>query len=179
VLNKKQFDLNEYFEPGTVIDASIPFFIEGKTIDILEKYVPSFELFSKEELRVLFTTKTEKQIARTVFVRRAKDIFVKVILKEPFKLLLGVVVTFSVYTFQNSMEVQSVVDTKIHQEVQQIKEIEAKESKLEESTLSENFVYTLKQVDGKEVKLKIKAKENTVTNKIDYQVKLIPETEKP
>lgn len=171
-LEKNQFDFSEHFEPGTKIDAQIPFVIEGKTIDILEKHVPAFELFSKEELRKLFTTQTEKQISRAIFVRKAKDVFVKVIVKQPFKIIMSAVIAFSVFTFQHSLEVQSVVSHKIESKVQELRLIEEKDAK---DTIKESFDYSFKKPDGTVVKFKVVAHQGKKSNQLEYKVKFISE----
>lgn len=188
-LEKNEFEFSEHFEHGTKIDARIPFFVEGKTIDILEKNVPAFELFSKEELRNLYTTKTEKQISRAIFVRKAKDVFVKLIVKQPFKIIMSAAIAFSVFTFQHSLNVQSVIEHKVGQ-IQQIELKETRENAkqkellrsikdIDQTLMAEEFIYTYKKDDGTVMKFKVLAHESKKSNQIDYKMKVLSEDQQP
>ncbi len=156
-LQRSEFEITKYFEPGTVIDVAIPFIIEGKTLDILEKYADAFELFTKTELRQLFSLKSEKVIAQKILLRKAKDIFYKVLVKEPFKILLGVVVMFSIMTMQNDAEPQPLPIPA--PQIQQY---------MQKDNVEFEHVQTLQ--NGKTVKYKIIGKEVPGTDRIDFLI---------
>lgn len=105
-LKQSQFDLSRFFEKGAVAEVNIPFFIQGKTLEILSKYVKDLELFNKNELRDLFASSSSSTIKHKMLFKRAQAIFHDVLIKQPFKIFIGAAIAFSVMTFKDATNVE-------------------------------------------------------------------------
>lgn len=101
-LNKNEFEVNNYFPLGTKIEANVPFFIEASTLEVLDHYNTYFNLFKKEELKKIFAASSSKKIQSLLSIRRAKDVFRKVLIKQPYKMIIGVAVSFAALTYNNT-----------------------------------------------------------------------------
>lgn len=161
-LKTSQFDLSEYFGPGVQLDLNVPFKIEGQTLNALDKHASSLKLFSKQELRNLYFNNSPAKIASKTFLRRAKTIFIKVLVKEPFKMLVGGALTFSVFTFYNTVDI-----AKVTPKAPQTETVKMLKPKTE-------FVETVTHADGRTVKYKAIATEDAKKNRIDYEVQVVP-----
>lgn len=157
-LKSHQFDIAKYLPAGQQINLRIPMAIRGDTLKYLADYAKSFDLFSKQELRQLFNEKTEAQISRALFLRKAKELFYKVLVKEPFKIVIGGAMMFSIL---NADRVVDMVPT----------DLLSKPAITQQVPLETvQFEHTVKNAQGQEVKLKVTAKETTQMNKVDYSI---------
>ena len=157
-LKASQFEIAKYLPPGYSINLRAPLAIRGATLSHLANYAKSLDLFSKEELRKLFNEKTPRQISNAIFFRKAKELFVKVLIKEPFKIAIGGAMMFTLFNADRAIEMLPTHLVSKPAIVQQ--------TKLE----SVQFEQTVKNADGKEVKLKVTARETSQSERIDYSL---------
>jgi hypothetical protein len=95
------FELSDNVLFHADIHLKLPLTIEAVVLKELTKYSSSFDLFSKDELRNIFITENTKKIKSKLFARKAIELFKKVLIKEPFKLLIGGIMMFSVLSIND------------------------------------------------------------------------------
>ncbi len=162
-LKSDLFDLTKYLGGNTNLELKVPLIIRGQTLAHIAEQAKNFELFTKDELRILYSTKTEKQIARTVFIRKAKDLFYKVLVKEPFKILIGGAMMFSVMQMGKSIEPVVLPAVQTQQTV--ISTVAP--------TQQENFQFTHKDKSGNTQTFQVKAQATQNSNQINYSIQRI------
>ncbi len=162
-LKSDLLDLTKSIGGNTNLELKVPLIIRGQTLAHVAEQAKNFELFTKDELRILYATKTEKQIARTVFIRKAKDLFYKVLVKEPFKILIGGAMMFSVMQMGKSIEPVVLPAVQTQQAVV--------------STVApiqqDNFQFTRKDKSGNRQTFQVKAQSTQNSNQINYSVQRI------
>ncbi len=154
------FDLTKFIGGNTNLELKVPLIIRGQTLAHIAEQAKNFELFTKDELRSLYTTKTEKQIARTVFIRKAKDLFYKVLVKEPFKILIGGVMMFSVMQMGKSIEPVVLPAVQTQQTV----------VSAAAQTQQDNFQFTHKDKSGNTQTFQVKAQSTQNSEQINYSI---------
>lgn len=88
-LKKTEFEIGNILGAGVEAKLKIPLIIDGPLLNKIDKLARFFEFFKKDEMRKLLQSNSMLKI-RTVFeYRRAKDVFFKVLLKEPMKAAIG------------------------------------------------------------------------------------------
>lgn len=88
-LKKTEFDIGNTLGDGINAKLKIPLIIDGPLLTKIDKLARFFEYFRKDEMRTLLKSNSMLKI-RTVFeYRRARDVFFKVLLKEPMKAAIG------------------------------------------------------------------------------------------
>lgn len=157
-LKSDVFDLTKYLGGNSNLELKIPLVIRGQTLSQIADYAKSFELFTKDELRTLYTTKNEKQIARTIFSRKAKDLFYKVLVKEPFKLIIGGAMMFSVMQMTKNIDPVILPPVQIQQTA---------------PTLQEKFQFTRKDNSVRNPIFEVKAESTTSKDQINYTIQRI------
>lgn len=164
-LNQNEFDVNNYFPLGTKIEANIPFFIEGKTLDVLDKYNTYFGLFKKEELKKVFSNPSANAIQSLLSIRRAKDVFHKILVKQPYKMVIGVAISFSVLTYNKTTTVTPA------------KPVTNKTELAENKKNSVQFKESVKDPkSGNIIHYEVAAKEYNDSKRIDYQVEPVSDS---
>lgn len=88
-LKKTEHEIGDILGEGINAKIKIPLIIDGPLLNKIDKLSKFFEFFKKDELRKLLQTNSMLKI-RTVFeYRRARDVFFKVLFKEPMKAAIG------------------------------------------------------------------------------------------
>jgi len=88
-IKKSEHEIGDILGTGVNAKIKIPLIIDGPLLDKIDKLSKFFEYFRKDELRNLLRTNSMMKI-RTVFeFRRARDVFFKVLFKEPMKAAIG------------------------------------------------------------------------------------------
>ena len=88
-LKKTEHEIGDMLGEGINAKIKIPLIIDGPLLNKIDKLSKFFEYFKKDELRKLLQTNSMLKI-RTVFeYRRARDVFFKVLFKEPMKAAIG------------------------------------------------------------------------------------------
>ncbi|AZZ36531.1 hypothetical protein CIK05_06920 [Bdellovibrio sp. qaytius] len=88
-LKKSEFEIGNLLGDGINAKLKIPLIIDGPLLNKIDKLARFFEFFKKDEMRNLLKSNSMLKI-RTVFeYRRARDVFFKVLLKEPMKAAIG------------------------------------------------------------------------------------------
>lgn len=88
-IKKAEHELGDILGEGINAKIKIPLIIDGQLLNKIDKLSKFFEYFKKDELRKLLQTNSMLKI-RTVFeFRRARDVFFKVLFKEPMKAAIG------------------------------------------------------------------------------------------
>ena len=88
-LKKTEFEIGNTLGDGINAKLKIPLIIDGPLLNKIDKLAQFFEYFKKDEMRTLLKSNSMFKI-RTVFeFRRARDVFFKVLLKEPMKAAIG------------------------------------------------------------------------------------------
>jgi hypothetical protein len=162
-LKSDLFDVTKFLGGNTNLELKVPLIIRGQTLAHIAEQAKNFELFTKDELRILYATKTEKQIARTVFIRKAKDLFYKVLVKEPFKILIGGVMMFSVMQMGKSIEPVVLPAVQTQQTV--ISTVAP--------TQQDSFQFTHKDKSGNSQTFQVKAQSTQNSDQINYSIQRI------
>lgn len=88
-IKKAEHELGDILGEGINAKIKIPLIIDGPLLSKIDKLSNFFEYFRKDDLRKLLKTNSMLKI-RTVFeYRRARDIFINVLFKEPMKAAIG------------------------------------------------------------------------------------------
>jgi hypothetical protein len=88
-LRKSEFEIGNILGKDINAKLKIPLAIDGPLLTKLDTLAKFFEFFRKDEMRALLTSNSMLKI-RTVFeFRRARDVFFKVLFKEPMKTAIG------------------------------------------------------------------------------------------
>lgn len=88
-IKKAEHEIGDILGEGVNAKIKIPLIIDGPLLNKIDKLSKFFEFFRKDELRKLLQTSSMLKI-RTVFeYRRARDVFFKVLFKEPMKAAIG------------------------------------------------------------------------------------------
>lgn len=88
-IKKSEHELGDILGAGINAKIKIPLIIDGPLLNKIDKLSKFFEFFRKDELRNLLRSSSMLKI-RTVFeYRRARDVFFKVLFKEPMKAAIG------------------------------------------------------------------------------------------
>lgn len=88
-LKKTDFDLGPVLGNGIHAKLKIPLIIEGTLLTKIDSLARFFEYFRKDEMRSLLQTDSILKIRAVFEYRRAKDVFFKVLFKEPMKVVIG------------------------------------------------------------------------------------------
>ncbi len=97
-IKKSEFDLNTFSQKGLQINLKIPLTVDGDLLKKFSEMANYFEYFSKEELRELFNkTDNLSKIKTYLNLRKAKTVFFDVLIKQPFKTLVGGAMMFFVF----------------------------------------------------------------------------------
>lgn len=89
-IKKAEFDLQGALGEGIHAKLKIPLVIDGALLTKLDTLAKFFEYFSKEEMRKLLKTDSMAKIRWHFEYRHARDIFKKILFKEPMKMALTV-----------------------------------------------------------------------------------------
>ena len=88
-IKKSEFEIGNILGDGINAKLKIPLIIDGPLLAKIDKLARFFEFFKKDEMRNLLKSNSMLKI-RTVFeYRRARDVFFKVLFKEPMKAAIG------------------------------------------------------------------------------------------
>ena len=78
----------------------VPLVVDGAVLNKFSKLADYFEYFGKDEIAGIFKSNSMMKIETLFRIRKAKRVFFNVLIKEPFKLILGGAVMFAVYNSQ-------------------------------------------------------------------------------
>ncbi len=100
-INKSEFLLKDIDESDLDIKLKVPLVVQGELLKNFAELTNYFEYFNKQELRNLFT-KTDSlfKIKMQLRLRKAKSVFYNVLIKEPFKFIIGGSLMFAVMNSQ-------------------------------------------------------------------------------
>lgn len=99
-INKSDFDISEYFGFGVNLKLLVPLVVEGAVLKKFSSLAEYFEYFEKDEIARIFKSSNMVKIETLFKIRKAKKVFFNVLIREPFKLILGGAVMFAVYNSQ-------------------------------------------------------------------------------
>lgn len=88
-IKKAEFELGDILGAGINAKIKIPLIIDGPLLTKIDKLAKFFEYFKKDELRQLLRTNSMTKIRLVFEYRRARDVFFKVLFKEPMKAAIG------------------------------------------------------------------------------------------
>lgn len=88
-LKKAEHELGDILGAGINAKLKIPLVIDGPLLNKIDKLSKFFEFFKKDELRNLLRTGSMAKIRLVFEYRRARDVFFKVLFKEPMKAAIG------------------------------------------------------------------------------------------
>lgn len=94
--DKKSVEIKGALENALDIELNLPTHIEGPTLMQFADYARYFEFYTKEELRERVQTLTPKRMEYSFKYRHLKDVFTKLIIKEPFKQIFTVITTLAI-----------------------------------------------------------------------------------
>lgn len=96
-LIKSEFDLKDMLPLNSHLKLKIPTVIQGPLIRKFAKMADYFEFFEKEQLAKIFKSDNLFKIESTLKLGRAKKVFFDVLIKEPFKMIIGGTLMFAVF----------------------------------------------------------------------------------
>lgn len=99
-IKKSEFDLTGLSASGLEIHLRVPLVIEGQLLSQLSKMASYFEYFKKSEIAKIVESQNLKKINTLFRLRKAKDVFINVLIKQPFKSLISGVIMFAVISGQ-------------------------------------------------------------------------------
>lgn len=85
---KSEFDMPDFFEKDSQVVLKIPLSVEPEVLKKLDSYAPLFEHMPKEKLRKILAINSTFKRKAMLQLERAKSMFKKEIMKQPFKILL-------------------------------------------------------------------------------------------
>lgn len=88
-IKKAEHELGDILGAGINAKIKIPLIIDGPLLTKIDKLAKFFEYFKKDELRNLLRTSSMAKIRLVFEYRRARDVFFKVLFKEPMKAAIG------------------------------------------------------------------------------------------
>lgn len=88
-LKKNEFEIGSILGAGINAKLKIPLIIDGPLLTKLDTLAKFFEYFRKDEMRKLLQTNSMLKIRAVFEYRRARDVFFKVLFKEPMKTAIG------------------------------------------------------------------------------------------
>ncbi|MES2803364.1 MAG: hypothetical protein V4654_12790 [Bdellovibrionota bacterium] len=88
-IKKAEHELGDILGAGINAKIKIPLIIDGPLLAKIDKLAKFFEYFKKDELRNLLRTNSMTKIRLVFEYRRARDVFFKVLFKEPIKAAIG------------------------------------------------------------------------------------------
>lgn len=89
-IKKAEHELGDILGAGINAKIKIPLIIDGPLLTKIDKLSKFFEYFKKDELRKLLRTNSMAKIRLVFEYRRARDVFFKVLFKEPMKAAIGI-----------------------------------------------------------------------------------------
>lgn len=88
-IKKSEHEIGDALGAGVNVKLKIPLVIDGPLLQKFDTYSKCFEYFKKDELRALFASKSILKIRTVLEFRRARVLFLKVLIKEPMKAAIG------------------------------------------------------------------------------------------
>lgn len=88
-IKKSEYEIGDILGAGINAKIKIPLIIDGPLLNKIDKLSKFFEYFKKDELRQLLRTNSMAKIRLVFEYRRARDVFFKVLFKEPMKAAIG------------------------------------------------------------------------------------------
>jgi len=88
-IKKAEHEIGNILGAGINAKLKIPLIIDGPLLTKIDKLAKFFEYFKKDELRQLLRTNSMTKIRLVFEYRRARDVFFKVLFKEPMKAAIG------------------------------------------------------------------------------------------
>lgn len=88
-IKKTEHELGDILGEGINAKIKIPLIIDGPLLNKIDHLAKFFEYFKKDELRKLLETNSMLKIRAVFEYRRARDVFIKVLFKEPMKAAIG------------------------------------------------------------------------------------------
>lgn len=88
-IKKAEHELGDVLGEGVNAKIKIPLIIDGPLLTKIDKLAKFFEYFRKDELRNLLQSNSMLKIRAVFEYRRARDVFFKVLFKEPMKAAIG------------------------------------------------------------------------------------------
>lgn len=99
-VNKSEFNLSGFSETGLQVHLRVPLVVEGDLLARLTEMAPYFEYFKKSEIAAILKNESLAKIKMLFRLGKAKDVFLKVLIKQPFKSLISGVIIFAVINGQ-------------------------------------------------------------------------------
>lgn len=99
-LNQTQFELNEYGVRGLELNVKVPLVVEGALLNKFAHLADYFRYFKKEEVARIFQSNSMMRIESQFKLRKAKHVFHQVLIKEPFKFIIGGAIALTVMNSQ-------------------------------------------------------------------------------
>lgn len=99
-LARNEYELADYAELGQQLRLRVPLVVEGPLLSKVARLADYFEYFTKEELGRIVRSSSMLRIETLFQIRRARHVFFKVLIKEPFKFMIGGALAFAVFNSQ-------------------------------------------------------------------------------
>lgn len=99
-IKKSEFTLAGFAQTGLEIHLRLPLVVEGPLLTRFSKLAAYFEYFKKSEIAELVQGQSLTKINALFRLRKAKEVFFNVLIKQPFKSLISGVIMFAVINGQ-------------------------------------------------------------------------------
>lgn len=99
-LNRTDFEMADYAVRGLELNLKVPLVVEGPLLSKFSHLADYFKYFRKEELSRVFQSNSMLRIESQLKLRKAKHVFHQVLIKEPFKFLIGGAIALTVMNSQ-------------------------------------------------------------------------------
>ncbi len=99
-INKSEFDLKDYAHLGRHLKLKAPLVVDGLLLKKFSQLADYFEYFKKAEIANIFKSNSMLQIETAFRLRKAKDVFFNVLVKQPFKFMISGALMFAVMNTQ-------------------------------------------------------------------------------
>lgn len=99
-INKSEFELKEFAILGANLKLKIPLVIDGLLLNKFSQLAEYFKYFKKDELAKIFKSNNMLKIETLFQLRRAKSVFYNLLIKAPFKYMIGGALMFGIMNYQ-------------------------------------------------------------------------------
>lgn len=99
-INKSEIELKDYSVLGTHLKLKAPLVIDGSLLKKFSQLAEYFEYFEKSELAEIFKSNNMLKIKSQFTMRKAKNLFYNILIKQPFKFMIGGALMFGIMNYQ-------------------------------------------------------------------------------
>lgn len=99
-IHTSEFDIKNYIQQGVHLTLKAPLIIDGALLKKFSQLAEYFEYFEKNEIAKIFKSNSMLKIETLFKIRKAQKVFFKVLIKEPFKFIIGGSLMFAVFNTQ-------------------------------------------------------------------------------